>query len=107
NPEMIVRGRGIITDLDTEQLSKAYQLTKAHDTSIRFRAYSEAGTDNKIQIPSGKDHLIILDGKEISVKKMEKIRISNIKSIRVLKQTEGEKAYGEKGKGGVIIINQK
>ena len=48
--------------------------------------------------------LIIIDGKEASLEKMENINPSHIKSVSVLKDEQAIKKYGEKAKDGVVEI---
>jgi len=56
-----------------------------------------------------KNILIIVDGKESEVKEINdlKIDVLTIESIQVLKDDAAIKAYGEKGKNGVVIIKTK
>ncbi|GAB3520024.1 hypothetical protein GCM10027442_42410 [Emticicia fontis] len=51
--------------------------------------------------------LFIVDGKEIKREGLSLLNPNDIDSIHVLKGQEAAKSYGEKGKGGVIIINKK
>ena len=50
---------------------------------------------------------ILLDGKEITKKEMDKIDSDLIKNINVLKGDSAIKEYGDKAKGGAIIITTK
>ncbi len=56
---------------------------------------------------NGKKPLIIVDGKEMENSKLDDIEPDNIKSIEVIKGDAAVKKYGEKAKGGVIIIKTK
>ncbi|MBK8086614.1 MAG: TonB-dependent receptor plug domain-containing protein [Chitinophagaceae bacterium] len=51
--------------------------------------------------------LYFVDGKETSYADVGKINPESIESINVLKGNDATKAYGEKGKNGVIIIKTK
>ncbi|QNA43285.1 M56 family metallopeptidase [Lacibacter sediminis] len=51
--------------------------------------------------------LYILDGKEVNYDEVSKVEPDDIESVSVLKGESAEKAYGVKGKNGVIIIKTK
>ena len=51
--------------------------------------------------------LIIVDEKEMGTDAFSSIKPEEIERITVLKDKESTKAYGEKGKNGVIIVNTK
>lgn len=51
--------------------------------------------------------LIMVDGKEMSKKKFDKIPTDEIESMSVLKGESAEKNYGKKGKNGVIEVTLK
>jgi TonB family protein len=51
--------------------------------------------------------LIIIDGDRVSYDQMEKIDVSKIASISVLKNNEAMKLYESEGKNGVILITTK
>jgi TonB-dependent SusC/RagA subfamily outer membrane receptor len=51
--------------------------------------------------------LIIINGKEIDSKELTEINPDDIHSINVLKDGSATKLYGEKGKGGVVIVETK
>jgi TonB-dependent SusC/RagA subfamily outer membrane receptor len=51
--------------------------------------------------------LIIVNGIEILDRKINDLEPSSIESVSVLKGEEAIKAYGEKGKNGVIMIKTK
>ncbi|WP_282089252.1 M56 family metallopeptidase [Aquimarina algiphila] len=53
---------------------------------------------------SKKDPLFIIDDKESTKEKMEKIDSDHIETINVLKGKAAEKKYGSKGKNGVVEI---
>ena len=53
---------------------------------------------------TGEQPIFILNGKEISKEKMDKIDTNNIESMHVLKGKKAEEKYGDKGKNGVIEI---
>ena len=56
------------------------------------------------------DALFIIDGKEYEGSKINITTIlksSDIESVKVLKDEASTKAYGEKGKNGVVIITTK
>ncbi|WP_372751559.1 M56 family metallopeptidase [Labilibaculum sp.] len=62
---------------------------------------------NSISNPdSGKQPLILLDGKKITREQMDEIA-SEIKSISVIKDTSARELYGDEGKNGVILITSK
>jgi murein DD-endopeptidase MepM/ murein hydrolase activator NlpD len=64
--------------------------------------------DNSVDIVNDKKHLqqplIILDGKEIGKRRMEKLEVGSIESVNVLKDKAAIAKYGKKGKHGVIVI---
>lgn len=64
---------------------------------------------NNIQIFTDKDEkpMILLDGKEIDKKDMEKLDPETIEDVRILKSEESVKKYGKKAKDGIIIITTK
>ncbi len=51
--------------------------------------------------------LYILNGKESEKVVIDKINPNDIQDVRVIKNSDALKVYGEKGKNGVIIINTK
>lgn len=51
--------------------------------------------------------LYILNGREIDYRELEKVDVTTIESISVLKGENAEKLYGTKGKNGVILIKTK
>ncbi|MDU9008943.1 MAG: TonB-dependent receptor plug domain-containing protein, partial [Phocaeicola vulgatus] len=51
--------------------------------------------------------LLIVDGIEKPYSQMEKINVSDIESISVLKDAAGTAIYGAKAKNGVILITTK
>ena len=51
--------------------------------------------------------LYYIDGKEASYEDVEKLNLDFIESISILKGESATKAYGEKGKNGVILIKTK
>ena len=55
----------------------------------------------------GSDPLYILNGKEISIDEMIQLDPNTIESVSVLKGDAAKKAYGKKGKNGVIVIKTK
>lgn len=61
----------------------------------------------KIRKIDGKNPLYIIDGKESTAKKLEKLDPDKIKTINVLKDDAASKKYGDKGKNGVIEISTK
>lgn len=54
-----------------------------------------------------KTPLYVLDGKEITEPEFSALKPNNIQSINVLKGESATKAYGDKGKNGVILITLK
>jgi TonB-dependent SusC/RagA subfamily outer membrane receptor len=55
----------------------------------------------------GTSPLIIVDGKEVSNKKVEDINPDDVESMNVLKGESATELYGDKGKNGVIVITTK
>ena len=52
--------------------------------------------------------IVVVDGKEVSNEKLEKIDPTKIANITVLKAgSKAAKSYGEKGKNGVILVTTK
>jgi TonB-dependent SusC/RagA subfamily outer membrane receptor len=54
-----------------------------------------------------KGELIIIDGKEADVNRLENLDLSVIRSLTVLKDDAAINLYGEKGKNGVVIVETK
>jgi TonB-dependent SusC/RagA subfamily outer membrane receptor len=48
--------------------------------------------------------LIIVDGKKMSYKKLQKINVNNIKTITILKDSASISKYGRKARNGVLIV---
>ncbi len=79
------------------------------------KKYGDKGINGVVEIESKKNGnnavaaspLYILDGKETEKSVIQKINATDIKEMNVLKDVEATKAYGNKGKNGVIIINTK
>lgn len=59
------------------------------------------------QDPNAPKPLYIVDGKEITEEEIQKINPDLISEINVLKGDSATKAYGDKGKNGVLIIKLK
>jgi TonB family protein len=57
--------------------------------------------------PSVNPPLVYVDGKEIKYEDLKNIKPEGIESVSVLKDDAAVKAYGEKGKNGVVIITSK
>ncbi len=55
----------------------------------------------------GKKPLVIVDGKEIPHKDLNKIQAESIKVMNVLKGKSAIEKYGKKGENGVIIVTTK
>jgi TonB family protein len=55
---------------------------------------------------NGMPPLLVIDGK-VSTKDLSTVDQSSIESVNVLKDEEATKAYGEKGKNGVILVTMK
>ncbi|MBS9765937.1 MAG: carboxypeptidase-like regulatory domain-containing protein [Flavobacteriaceae bacterium] len=72
---------------------------------------NKANAKNKIRfrLPSekGKQPLVIVDGKEVPHKDLNKIPAESIKDITVLKDKSAIEKYGKKGENGVIIVTTK
>lgn len=72
------------------------------------RVYLVAKHDKSTVTLDGiEDKLIIIDGKESSLKQMKKISMTDISSMSVLSDGAATNAYGDKGKNGVLIITTK
>jgi bla regulator protein BlaR1 len=89
-----------------------YPLGKPNDTIMyRLVTPNESGMGTQYHFtPSkidDKDLLFIVDGVEGTQRDFRKVTPDLIKSMNVIKKEEGLKAYGEKGKNGVIIIETK
>jgi TonB family protein len=57
--------------------------------------------------PSVNPPLIYVDGKEIKLEDLKNIKPEGIESVSILKDDAAVKAYGEKGKNGIVIITSK
>ncbi len=60
-----------------------------------------------VSLPADKQPLYIINGKEITAEKMNKISPNDIASINVVKDKTAIEKYGKKGKNGVVIITLK
>ncbi|MDP4201857.1 MAG: M56 family metallopeptidase [Bacteroidota bacterium] len=105
-------------DFSQQSQSKA-SLTSREDSSSQDQSASQSEstgdsikqvTQNVIvlhtdQKKSSEDPLIIVNGKVISKKEMEKLDEKSITAIDVLKDKNAISKFGKKGKNGVIIIS--
>ena len=67
--------------------------------------YVPAPQDIKVRAAEGKKPLIIVDGKKVSAADFEKIDVSTIESVNVLKDAaKCMELYGEEAKDGVIVV---
>lgn len=67
--------------------------------------YVSAPQDIKVRAEEGKKPLIIVDGKKVSAADFEKIDVSTIESVNVLKDAaKCMELYGEEAKDGVIVV---
>lgn len=63
---------------------------------------------NENQTPNEDKYLYILDGKEISKSELKKVySLETVSSLKVLKEKEAKKKYGDKGKHGVVEVISK
>ena len=70
----------------------------------------ESAAPDSVTVKAAGEPLIIIDGKETAITpgELEKmIDVKKIESVTVLKEKSGLEVYGEKGAGGVIIIEMK
>ena len=72
---------------------------EAVDVTITATAVSIKNSPNNV--------LYILNGKESEKVVIDKINPNDIQDVRVIKNSDALKVYGEKGKNGVIIVNTK
>jgi TonB family protein len=70
-------------------------------------AYLAGYYAGKNGLPPTPKTLILVDGKEVSYDELEKIKGESIDHMDVLKDKSAIEKYGEKAKGGVILITTK
>lgn len=114
NPSVV---RGVDKDLDAEAVrvissmprwTPGMQDGKAVAVKYTIPVMFRLNTDTKKNVDSQKDSLLfLLDGKEIDASGLSKIDPSTIESIKVLKDENSTKPYGEKGKNGVVLVKLK
>lgn len=80
--------------LDSNKNASAFKIP-ANDATFKIRGIN------------GRENLFIIDGKEVKKEEISQLDPNDIASIDVLKDESAVKIYGEKGKGGVIIIHRK
>lgn len=97
-----VNGRGTLVD-SVKVLSKPkVRLNTLNSVYIVGKHDKET-----VNLEGLSDKLIIIDGKESSLKQMKKISATDISSMSVLSDGAATNAYGDKGKNGVLIITTK
>jgi TonB-dependent SusC/RagA subfamily outer membrane receptor len=95
------------------QKSKSADAAKeSSDTSktklkLEFRTQKDKNKESVDVKVAGKEPLFVVNGVETDHTKFKEIDPSDIQSIDVLKDESSTKAYGEKGKNGVVIIQLK
>ena len=99
----------------SQQNHSEESLTSRGDSSTQDQSASTSDSVKQItekvivlhtdQKKSSEDPLIIVNGKVISKKEMEKLDEKSITSIDVLKDRNAISKFGKKGKNGVIIIS--
>jgi len=61
--------------------------------------------DGRDKIKSADQPVIIVDGRKISYRKLQKINVNNIKTIAILKDTAAVSKYGKKARrNGVLVV---
>ena len=73
--------------------------------NINITGKSDAGVIVKLK--DSDNPLIIIDGKESPKSRLDNLNHSNIESINVFKGDTATKAYGNKGKNGVMLVTTK
>ena len=126
NFEVIINGEGVEADatknvfvFKTDELHNADTDASEHK-NIRIRMHKDGAGPMHKRMMKGKSNitvrgaylddqpLIIIDGKEAGDDiNLDSLDPNNIESINVLKGPAAEKAYGEKGKNGVVQITLK
>lgn len=114
SPATVIKGVAVspVSEVKITGIQSSAQVSPVVETKIT-PATAPAVTEQKIQVSiSGKNGmpagaLYYIDGKEASYEDVEKLDPDFIESINVLKGENATKAYGEKGKNGVIIITTK
>lgn len=89
-PERIftVRGYGRAANADLDKTTSAFGT---------YSPFGNASIDFS-------NKLIIVDGKEATEKQLKKIALSDIKSMQTLQGRQAINKYGEKAKGGVLVV---
>ncbi len=78
------------------------------DNTFEIKAISKSNNKFFISGYGEKQPLFIIDGKEVSKKKLnDSLDPNDIESVNVLKGAAAIKLYGKKGKNGVIVITTK
>lgn len=99
-------------DGSSGEMSKTVWVSKDGDKTEEIIIKSIHGEHGKgenmiFMDSSSEDALLIIDGKEVSNKKLEDIDPSTIENIEILKGDKAVEKYGDKGKDGVITISTK
>jgi TonB-dependent SusC/RagA subfamily outer membrane receptor len=90
------------TGMEENKNKSAIPVGKAKDISdIQIKSISD-----QLSSVNGQKPLIIVDGKEYS-DNMKSINADDIESVSIMKNASATTHYGEKGKGGVVIITTK
>ena len=98
--EVVVEGKKLITAVKPVVGEVAL---KGMPVTTTVNSLQKVVLDGKVAT----DLLYILDGKEVTKAEINNMKAEMIGSIRILTGKDAEKEYGEKGKGGVIIITTK
>lgn len=70
-------------------------------------APQNTGESTKEALPTPQNPYVEVDGKEVGWQEFEAMPQSNFESVTVLKDDNARKAYGEKGKYGVVLVKTK
>ncbi|WP_308993045.1 M56 family metallopeptidase [Mariniflexile litorale] len=110
---LIISFKGMLTQKITVDTITLLNIQLQPENTKTQTRISERDTDtiklrNKNNPNSISDNLLfIINGKESKKSEFDKLNSENIKKIDILKGEAANKAYGDKGKNGVIIITTK
>jgi TonB-dependent SusC/RagA subfamily outer membrane receptor len=97
----------LLANVETVPIHAADLKIYGDSVHVSGMKHTSSGLDEQIRnlVPKGENPpIIILDGKEITMEKMNRLDRNDIKSVAVLKDATAKEIYGDKGANGVIVI---
>jgi len=107
-----IKARALKESRLREQKIKEIELkqNRLNEQKIKERALKETRlSEQRIRLTTSQNQepVYYIDGKEATKEEIEKLNPAMIESINVIKDEQALKIYGEKAKGGVILIRTK